>query len=200
MPPTYHLLGEPETIQDGQLGCFHFLSIPNLRPRLTSIKQCFRSFIWLRRNSKLKVVSCDPRLKKTPFIGAKDHGTFDKSRTRPSWQVWAIDIWLALILWRFMLSVFNIYNITPLKFNMAPEKQPVEKEIDFGNHYFQGAKYTREVQTIGVEAGKKVIWMESLVSSTKISTPKTKTFSWKHIHFFVFLIGFLLVEVNLFFS
>ena len=56
-----------------------------------------------------------------------------------------------------MLSVFNIYNITPLKFNMAPEKQPVEKEIDFGNHYFQGAKYTREVQTIGVEAGKKVI-------------------------------------------
>ena len=26
---------------------------------------------------------------------------------------------------------------TPLKFNMEPENQPLEKEIPFGNHHFQ---------------------------------------------------------------
>ena len=26
---------------------------------------------------------------------------------------------------------------TPLKFNMEPEKKPLEKEIPFGNHHFQ---------------------------------------------------------------
>ena len=27
--------------------------------------------------------------------------------------------------------------VTPLKFNMEPENQPLEKEIPFGNHHFQ---------------------------------------------------------------
>ena len=27
--------------------------------------------------------------------------------------------------------------ITPLKFNMEPENQPLEKEIPMGNHHFQ---------------------------------------------------------------
>jgi len=29
------------------------------------------------------------------------------------------------------------YKGTPLKFNMEPENQPLEKEIPFGNHPFQ---------------------------------------------------------------
>jgi len=28
-------------------------------------------------------------------------------------------------------------NDTPLKFNMEPENQTLEKEIPFGNHHFQ---------------------------------------------------------------
>ena len=29
------------------------------------------------------------------------------------------------------------FLVTPLKFNMEPESQPLEKEIPFGNHHFQ---------------------------------------------------------------
>ena len=31
----------------------------------------------------------------------------------------------------------SFWGGTPLKFNMEPENQPMEKEIPFGNHHFQ---------------------------------------------------------------
>ena len=32
---------------------------------------------------------------------------------------------------------FGLFDCTPLKFNMEPEKNSLEKEIPFGNHHFQ---------------------------------------------------------------
>ena len=34
---------------------------------------------------------------------------------------------------------FSDQIITPLKFNMEPEKKSLEKELPFGNHHFSGS-------------------------------------------------------------
>ena len=40
-------------------------------PSCTSTRWCLRSFIWLRKNSKLNVVSCDPWVMAQPLMFAK---------------------------------------------------------------------------------------------------------------------------------
>ena len=200
MPPTYHLLGEPETIQDGQLGCFHFLSIQNRRQDshpsssasdlssdyvgIANSRSCL-AILGSKKHHLLGQKTMEPLTK----VGPDRHGRFGR-------LMFDLHLFCGVSCW-----VFSTYIILhPWSLTWHLRSSPWKRRLILETITFRGAKYTREVQTIGVEAGKKVIWMESLVSSTKISTPKTKTFSWKHIHFFVFLIGFLLVEVSLFFS